>query len=78
MVSTIFYVLRNGISWQAMTQDLPHWPMVYPCFREWQKGGSLEYPVTAIFVLKRPNPKKDRGRGIGRLLAFGFLEVLLS
>lgn len=47
----IFYALRNGISWRAMTQDLPHWPTVYPRFRKWQKEGILEYPVTAIRAL---------------------------
>lgn len=30
-----------------MTQDLPHWPTVYPRFRK----GILEYPVTAIRAL---------------------------
>ncbi|WP_423775875.1 transposase, partial [Allomeiothermus silvanus] len=49
----IFYALRNGIPWRAMTQDLPHWPTVYPRFRKWQKEGILEYPQAfIIFCMK--------------------------
>jgi putative transposase len=38
IMNAISYVLRGGISWRMLPQDLPPWKSVYHYFRLWQLG----------------------------------------
>ena len=35
----IFYIVRGGIPWRMIPNDLPHWKTVYHYFRLWSQQG---------------------------------------
>lgn len=42
IVNAMLYVLRGGITWRMMPNDLPPWSTVYGQFRRWKKDGTFE------------------------------------
>jgi putative transposase len=43
IMNAISYVLRGGISWRMLPQDLPPWKSVYHYFRLWRLDGTWEH-----------------------------------
>jgi transposase len=39
ILDAIFYVVRGGIQWRMIPNDLPPWKTVYHYFRKWSKEG---------------------------------------
>ena len=42
IVNGILYVVKGGISWRMMPNDLPDWRLVYYYFRQWAKQGLVQ------------------------------------
>lgn len=42
IMNGMLYVLRGGISWRMMPQDLPPWRSVYWYFMRWRDAGLFE------------------------------------
>jgi len=40
IVDAIVYVIRQGCTWRAVPQGLPHWNTAFWYFRRWQKDGT--------------------------------------
>ncbi len=47
------YVVRNGIAWRAMPNDLPPWAAVYQQAQRWLRAGSFEALAHDLRVLLR-------------------------
>jgi putative transposase len=58
IVNGMLYVLRGGIAWRMMPNDLPPWQTVYAQFRKWRKQGMLE----RINAVLREEVRRRRGR----------------
>lgn len=41
ILNGMLYVLRGGIAWRMMPNDLPPWSTVYGQFRKWKKDGTF-------------------------------------
>ena len=53
VVNGILYVLRGGIPWRLMPDDLPPWGTVWWYFRKWRDDGTLERVEEALRVRVR-------------------------
>jgi len=47
------YVVRGGISWRMIPNDLPPWPVVYQQTQRWLKAGVFEAMVADLRLLLR-------------------------
>ncbi|NHO34347.1 transposase [Acetobacter fallax] len=47
------YVIRYGIAWRAMPNDLPPWTAVYQQSRRWMEAGCFEAVVHDLWVILR-------------------------
>src|SRR3982751_3708656 len=59
IVNGLLYVLRGGIAWRMMPNDLPPWQNVYAHFRRWQKDGTLERLHAMLREAVRRHAKKQ-------------------
>ena len=53
IVDAIFYVLKGGITWRMMPNDLPPWQTVYDHFSKWNKLGVWERIVDRLNQIVR-------------------------
>lgn len=37
VIDAILYIIRSGVAWRMMLNDLPHWKTAYHYFRLWAK-----------------------------------------
>lgn len=42
IINGILYVVKGGISWRMLPNDLPDWRLVYYYFRQWAKQGLVQ------------------------------------
>jgi len=42
IINAILYVVKGGIQWRLMPNDLPDWQLVYYYFRRWTKLGVVQ------------------------------------
>jgi transposase len=42
ILDAILYAVRQGCTWRALPEDLPHWNTVFWYFRCWQKDGTWD------------------------------------
>lgn len=42
ITEAILYILRTGIQWRELPENLPNWKTVYSRFRKWNKDGKWE------------------------------------
>src|SRR5579884_1599244 len=42
IVDAILYVVRQGCTWRALPEDLPHWNTTFRYFRRWQRDGTWD------------------------------------
>jgi putative transposase len=54
----ILYVLKGGITWRMMPNDLPPWQTVYDHFSRWNKRGVWEAALDAVNRLRRERAGK--------------------
>lgn len=53
IVDAIFYVLKGGIPWRLMPNDLPPWQTIYGHFSRWSKAGIWEKLLDNLNRLRR-------------------------
>lgn len=61
IVDAILYIVKSGISWRMMPNDLPPWKTVYDHFSRWNKQGIWESLLDRLNKVRR----QKVGRGIG-------------
>ena len=52
--NAVRYVVRSGIAWRMMPNDLPPWNVVYQQMRRWMDAGCFEMLVEDLRLLLRP------------------------
>jgi putative transposase len=58
LINAMLSVLRGGIVWRAMPDDLPPWQSVYHYFRLWRLDGTWEHINAAL----RERVRRQAGR----------------
>lgn len=53
LLDAIVYVVRQGCTWRALPEDLPHWNTAFWYFRRWQKDGTWDRIEDALRRLVR-------------------------
>jgi len=56
--NAVRYVVRSGIAWRMMPNDLPPWNVVYQQMRRWMDAGCLEMMVDDLRLLLRVLAKR--------------------
>lgn len=51
--NAVRYVVRSGIPWRMMPNDLPPWPVVYQQMRRWMDAGCFQMMVEDLRLLLR-------------------------
>lgn len=46
MLNAIFYLVKQGCSWQDLPSDFPTWQTVYTYYRGWVKDGTWDASTT--------------------------------
>jgi putative transposase len=60
IIDAILYIVRGGIPWRMIPNDLPHWKTVYHYFRLWAKLGIWQKVHDAIRDMARLNHGKKK------------------
>ena len=58
IVNAIFYVIKSGIHWRMLPNDLPPWSTVYCHYRNWNLNGTWEKVLD--FLNRKTRKKKTR------------------
>ena len=76
IIDAILYVVRGGIPWRMIPNDLPHWKTAYHYFRLWAKAGvwkaihdAVRDMVRVIHGKKKPRPLRSSTAKAFALLA---------
>lgn len=64
ILDAILYIVRGGIPWRMLPNDLPHWKTVYHYFRLWAKLGIWQKVHDAIRDMARLNHGKKKPRAL--------------
>jgi|ERR1039458_8819787 hypothetical protein len=64
--NAVRYVVRGGIPWRMMPNDLPPWPVVYQQMRRWMEAGCFRMMVEDPYYLESPFSTQNRYNCIAR------------
>ena len=53
IVDATLYVLKGGVTWRMMPNDLPPWKTVYDHFSRWNKTGVWEKILDGLNKIRR-------------------------
>ena len=75
ILDAILYIVRGGVPWRMVPNDLPHWKTVYHYFRLWAKLGHWERIHSGLRDMARlaSGKKKPRLLRLSIVKAFGQL-----
>lgn len=77
VLDAIFYLVRTGIAWRMMPNDLPPWRICYHYFSKWKREGVWQklHDRLRDFVRYRSGKKKPRPLRSSTLKASGLLAT---
>lgn len=75
ILDAIFYVVRGGIQWRMIPNDLPHWKTVYHYFWKWSKQGIWQRIHDALRDLTRQACGKKKPRPLRYSTAKAFAQL---
>ena len=86
ILDAIFYVVRGGIQWRMIPNDLPPWKTVYHYFREWSKEGiwigihdALRDFARQMHGKKKPRPLRySTARAFAQLAKPEYVAMMLE
>ena len=65
IVDAILYVLKGGITWRMMPNDLPPWKTVYDHFSRWNKTGVWERILDSLNKIRRQKVGREAESSYG-------------
>lgn len=65
IVDAILYVLKGGITWRMMPNDLPPWKTVYDHFSRWNKAGVWEKVLDSLNKIRRQKVGREAAPSYG-------------
>lgn len=86
ILDAIFYVVRGGIQWRMVPNDLPPWKTVYHYFRKWSKEGvwivihdALRDFARQMHGKKKPRPLRySTAKAFAQLAKPEFVAMMLE
>ena len=75
ILDAILYIVRGGIPWRMIPNDLPHWKTVYHYFRLWAKLGIWQKVHDSIRDLARLEHGKKKPRPLRSSTAKAFAQL---
>lgn len=75
ILDAILYVVRGGIAWRMIPNDLPHWKTAYHYFRLWAKLGIWQKVHDSTRDLARLQHGKKKPRPLRSSTARAFAQL---
>ena len=75
ILDAILYIVRGGIPWRMVPNDMPHWKTVYHYFRLWAKLGIWQKVHDAIRDMARLNHGKKKPRPLRSSTVKAFAQL---
>lgn len=75
ILDAILYIVRGGIPWRMVPNDMPHWKTVYHYFRLWAKLGIWQKVHDSVRDLARLHHGKKKPRPLRSSTAKAFEQL---
>jgi len=75
ILDAILYIVRGGIPWRMVPNDMPHWKTVYHYFRLWAKLGVWQKVHDSVRDLARLQHGKKKPRPLRSSTAKAFEQL---